>query len=198
VKHLKNLREIEWTSQSFSWLLWELRTSDLIQIVTQSLFHWVMTDIKSDIFVVKLTPVGENRYFLKIKKWSILTFFWAMTVTWPPPPAPLWGVLGTACGCDFRGFTFQVDLTSCHLSSDLKRGQRRGWQVNLTSTTCQVDLSSSTCAQNTTVGPWFFGFYRLTRTCIVPLSLVRTWFVPLPVCGHSQGIYFPPNTRGGV
>jgi len=30
------------------------------------------------------------------------------------------------------------DLTSCHLSSDLKRDQRWGWQVNLTRATCQV------------------------------------------------------------
>jgi len=28
--------------------------------------------------------------------------------------------------------------------------------------------------------------------------LERTWFVPLPVCDHSQGVYFPPNTGGGV
>jgi len=26
----------------------------------------------------------------------------------------------------------------------------------------------------------------------------RTWFVPVPVCDHSQGSYFPPNTGGGV
>ena len=32
----------------------------------------------------------------------------------------------------------QVDLTSCHLSNDLKRGRRRGWQVNLISATSQV------------------------------------------------------------
>ena len=142
VKHLKNLREIEWTSQSFSWLLWELRTSDLIQIVTQSLFHWVMTDIKSDIFVVKLTPVGENRYFLKIKKWSILTFFWAMTVTWPPPPAPLWGVLGTACGCDFRGFTFQVDLTSLLDKLSLVKLLEEGPEARMTSQLDKHNLSS--------------------------------------------------------
>ena len=32
----------------------------------------------------------------------------------------------------------------------------------------------------------------------MPLSLVRTWFLPLPVCDHSQGFYFPPNTWGGL
>ena len=36
--------------------------------------------------------------------------------------------------------TWQVDFASCHLSSDLNRVRRRGWQVNLTSTTCQVWL----------------------------------------------------------
>ena len=39
---------------------------------------------------------------------------------------------------------------------------------------------------------------RLTRTWSVLLFLVRTWFVPLLVCDHSQGVYFPPNTGGGV
>jgi len=82
-----------------------------------------------------------------------------MTVTWPPPQYPSWGALflcqlanlilgGSPCK-----FTWQVDLTSCHLSSDLKRGRRRRWQVNLTSATCQVDLSSSTCAQTQVQDP---------------------------------------------
>ena len=35
--------------------------------------------------------------------------------------------------------------------------------------------------------------HRLTRTWFVPLSSVYTWFVPLPVCAHSQGVYFLPN-----
>jgi len=38
--------------------------------------------------------------------------------------------------------------------------------------------------------------HTLTSTWSVPLSLIRTWFVPLPVCDHSQGIYFLPNTGG--
>ena len=29
----------------------------------------------------------------------------------------------------------------------------------------------------------------------VPLSLESTWHVPLSVCDHSQGFYFPPNHR---
>jgi len=40
--------------------------------------------------------------------------------------------------------------------------------------------------------------HNLTNTWSVPLSLVRKWFVPLPVCDHSQGVFFPPNTRGGI
>jgi len=38
---------------------------------------------------------------------------------------------------------------------------------------------------------------RLTSTWSVPLSLVRMWFVPLPVCADSQVGYFPPNSGGG-
>jgi len=26
----------------------------------------------------------------------------------------------------------------------------------------------------------------------------RTWFVSLPVCDHSQGVYFPPNRRRSI
>ena len=40
--------------------------------------------------------------------------------------------------------------------------------------------------------------HRFTRTCFVPLSLASTWFVPLSVCDHSQGVSFPPTTEGGV
>jgi len=63
----------------------------------------------------------------------------------------------------FVELTWQVDWTSCHLSSDLKRGLRRGWQANLTSATCHVGLSNSNCAQNASVGPW-------SATCHVGLS----------------------------
>jgi len=37
--------------------------------------------------------------------------------------------------------------------------------------------------------------HGLTSTWSAPLSLVRTWFVPVPMCDHSQGVYFPPNTQ---
>ena len=40
--------------------------------------------------------------------------------------------------------------------------------------------------------------HRLTSTWFVTLSLVRTWCVPLPVCDHSQGVYFPPNRRRSI
>jgi len=67
--------------------------------------------------------------------------FFAMTVTWPPHPQDPLGwffrqlahvILG---GSPFK-LTWQVDLTSCHLSSDLNRCPE--WQVNLTSATFQV------------------------------------------------------------
>ena len=86
-----------------------------------------------------------------IEKWPILTLFLAMIVTWPPRSTPRGGFLGQLADeilggwpFKFRKLNWQVDLTSCHLSSDLKRCRRRGWQVNLTSATCQVDFSSST------------------------------------------------------
>jgi len=98
--------------------------------------------------IIPRTSFTEKNLGKEIKKWSILTFFLA-TVTWPPPPAPLcecsWDSLrlaGVILGGSPCKLTWQVDLTSCHLSTDLNRGRRRGWQVNLTSATCQVDLSS--------------------------------------------------------
>jgi len=104
-----------------------------------------------------LKIIQEHQFHLKIlgkknQKWPILNIFLAMTVAWPPPKYPSWGVLGqlgdVIWGESLCKLTWQVELTSCHLSSEwLKRGWRRGWQVNFTSTTCQVDLSSSTCAQ---------------------------------------------------
>ena len=39
---------------------------------------------------------------------------------------------------------------------------------------------------------------KQTRKWSVPLSLVRIWLVPVPVCAYSQGVYFPPNSGGGV
>jgi len=40
--------------------------------------------------------------------------------------------------------------------------------------------------------------HGLTRAWSVPLSLVCTWFLPLPVCDHSQGIYFPAKRRWSI
>jgi len=40
--------------------------------------------------------------------------------------------------------------------------------------------------------------HRLTGTRSVLLAFVPTWFVPLPMCDHSQGVYFPLNTGGRV
>jgi len=36
------------------------------------------------------------------------------------------------------------------------------------------------------------------RLYVVVPCLWCTWFVPLPVCDHSQGVYFPPNTGAAV
>ena len=52
-------------------------------------------------------------------------FFWPWP--WPPPQYPSGGVLVTACGCDFRGVTFQVDLTS------------HGWLDKLSLVNCLED-----------------------------------------------------------
>jgi len=53
-----------------------------------------------------------------------------------------------------------------------------------------VQLSTQASAAGTSYHP-----NNRART-VVPLSLVCTSrFVPLPVCDHSQGVYFPPNRR---
>ena len=91
-----------------------------------------------------ITSFSPKIILKKIKKDRFWPFFWPwpMTVTWPPRVPR--GVFQTACACDLRGGTFQVDLTSGYLSSDLKRGRGRGWLVNLTSATCQVPLVPKT------------------------------------------------------
>ena len=81
------------------------------------------------------------------KKWKS-DRFWPVWWPWPwpdpPPSTPLNGFSGQLANVILGGspfkLTWQVDLTSCHLSSDLKMGRRRGWQVNLTSATCQIWL----------------------------------------------------------
>jgi len=86
-------------------------------------------------------------YFLGLKV-HVLMSKSPTSFTWPwpdpPPSAPLGEFLEQLAGVILGGspfrLTWQVDLTSCHLSSDLKRGRRRGLQVNLTSATCQVPL----------------------------------------------------------
>ena len=89
--------------------------------------------------IIPRTSFSPKKIWAKKKKWWSCPCFWPkkrsvnVYINLNPPPRPLEGFLRTACACDFRGVTFQVDLTSCHLSSDLKRGQRRGWQVNSTS-----------------------------------------------------------------
>ena len=107
---------------------------------------------------------GEHRKIIsrtsfspkKIKKWWILTLFLAMTVTWPLPPVPLWGVRGTVCGCDFRGVTFDVTcwqlvykfwLDKLSFVKSFEEGsearmtsQLDSWQAQLVQFLCQVPL----------------------------------------------------------
>jgi len=45
---------------------------------------------------------------------------------------------------------------------------------------------------------WWGKPAAIARAPVPPLSLIHTWLVPLPVCNHSQGVYFPPNTEGKV
>ena len=67
-----------------------------------------------------------------------------MTMTWPPSHDLKGGFFGQLAYVILGGstdkLTWPVGLTSCHFSSDLKRGPRRGWRVNLTGATCQVLL----------------------------------------------------------
>jgi len=82
----------------------------------------------------------------------------------PPPNIPLGGFLGQLAGVILGGspfkLTWRVDLTRCHLSSDLQRSRRRGflsffllgWEVNLTSAPCQVPLVKFHLCSNASVG----------------------------------------------
>jgi len=115
------------------------------------------TPINSFIFKNKQMKIVYFHLFIfkKINKWKRHRF-WPFLGhdrdLAPPPSTPLGGFLGQLSDVILGGppfkLTWQVDLISCHLSRDLKRcRRRRGWQVNLTSATCQVDFSRSTCAQ---------------------------------------------------
>jgi hypothetical protein len=73
-----------------------------------------------------------------------------LDIFWPdldPPQYPSGGVLGTACGCDCRGFIFQVEwttcLTSCHLSSDFFLWFEDGPEARVKSQLDKRNLSSS-------------------------------------------------------
>ena len=65
---------------------------------------------------------------------------------WPPwsPPVPLRGgsPLGTACGCDFRGVTFRVDLTSWLDKLSLVKWFEEGPEARVTSQLDKRNLSS--------------------------------------------------------
>jgi len=105
----------------------------------------------------------------KFKSDKFRPFFWPSPWPDPAPSGPLGGVLQTACACDFGGVTFQVDLTSwldklslvnwfeerleARVTSQLDKRKLSTWLVKFRCA-CQVDFSSSTCAQNTSVGHW--------------------------------------------
>ena len=154
------------TTKSKSGLsLW--RTS---QNNSKNFFIWCFANTR----IARQLHLSPKFFWGKNNKWIHFDLFFGPW-PWPdPPPQDPSGrflrqlahvILG---GSPFK-LTWQVELTSCHLSSDLKRGRKRGWQVNLTSATCQVqldkrNLSSSTCAQNTSVGPWKNSIIKFSRS----------------------------------
>ena len=86
-------------------------------------------------------------------KWWILTFLLA----WPPPSTPQGGFLGQLAGVILGGspckLTWQVNLTSCHLSS-----HEEGLEARVTSQLDERNLSSWLVKfhlrKNASVGPW--------------------------------------------
>jgi len=81
--------------------------------------------------------MAKERSYRWNPKWYVLT------ISKSAPPSGIWAgpfgmqISSGSCTCAVTNI-WQVDLTNCHLLSDLKRGQRRGWQVNMTSAICQV------------------------------------------------------------
>jgi len=99
----------------------------------------------------------------QIKKWSILT--WSS-----PPQVPCDGFLQTACACDLRRVTCQVDLTSWLDNLLLVMWDEDRPEARMTSRLDKRNLSSSTWAQNTIVGPWF-----LIHLSKVRVRKIYTW-----------------------
>jgi len=96
----------------------------------------------------------------KIKRWSILTFFLAMTVTWPSSLYPSGGFLGMCSNARFEGghLSSWLDKLTWHtVTYQVIWGGAGGefdhstWQAQLDNLTCQVPLYS-----NASVGPWLF------------------------------------------
>jgi len=59
--------------------------------------------------------IQEHHFHRKIqnnKKVIDFDLFFGHDRDLTPPQYPSWGVLGTACECDFWGVTLQVDLTN--------------------------------------------------------------------------------------
>ena len=80
-------------------------------------------------------------------------FLWPWTNP-PPQELPGGGVLQTACACDLRKVTFQVELTSWLDKLSLVKWFEERPEARMTSQLDKRNWSSSTCAQNTSVGPW--------------------------------------------
>ena len=112
----------------------------------------------------------ENCLAINIQKWSILTFFFAMTVTWPSSLYPSGGFLGMCSNARFdRGhLSSWLDKLTWHtVPCQVIWGGTAGecehstWQTQLDNLTCQVPLYS-----NASVGPWLFeratSFYQGT------------------------------------
>jgi len=92
--------------------------------------------------------IFSEKFQKKLKSDWFWPFFWPWP--WPdPPPRYPSGVLGTACGCDFRGVVFQVDFTSWLDKLSLfkwfgeepeREDDKSTWQAQLVKLTCQVPL----------------------------------------------------------
>ena len=111
-----------------------------------------------------------------------------MTVTWPSPQYPFGGFLGTACRCDFRGFTFQVDLTSWLDKLSLVKWFEEGPEARVTNQLDKRNLSS-----------WLVKFHLCSNASVTPVGPI---FGPLSTrliegfhfedCLISR-FYFVPN-----
>jgi len=107
--------------------------------------------------IVPRTSFSTKKFWAKKLKSD---WFWPVWPRpWPDPPQyPSGGVLATACRCDFRGVTFQVDLTSWLDQLSLVKWFEEGPEARVTSQLDNSNFSSwlvkfHLCSK-TSVGPW--------------------------------------------